>query len=90
MAERPLWWEARRAQSTKPATYKCPFCGKQLPAMSEHMLLFPEGDHQRRRHAHSVCVMQMRKAGKLPTKAEWQATQPKPPRRRWLPWRRSG
>jgi hypothetical protein len=54
--------------------------------MSDHMLLFPEGDHGRRRHAHTQCVIAARRAGKLPTRAEWQATQPKRPRR-W-PWRR--
>jgi hypothetical protein len=86
MAAAPLWWEARRAQSTKPATYRCPLCGGQLPAMSEHMLLFPEGDHSRRRHAHSRCVMAARSNGTLPTQAEWRSSQG--PRRSWLPWRR--
>ena len=87
MAPAPQWWEARRAQSTKPATYTCPLCRRQLPAMSEHMLLFPEGDHDRRRHAHTSCVLDARKAGRLPTRAEWRASQA-PPRRSWLPWRR--
>jgi hypothetical protein len=90
MTDAPLWWEARRAQSTKPATYRCPLCGGQLPALSAHMLLFPEGDHHRRRHAHSRCVMAARQAGTLPTRAEWQArVRPTTPSRwrRWLRWR---
>jgi hypothetical protein len=74
--DRPRWWEARRAANRKPATYRCPLCGNQLPALSEHMLLFPEGDHSRRRHAHTACVMTARKQGRLPTRDEWEATQP--------------
>lgn len=35
------------------------------------MLLFPEGDHSRRRHAHLACVMQARQQGRLPTRDEW-------------------
>ncbi len=81
MAERPKprWWEVRRAQNLKPATYRCPLCGRHLPALSEHMLMFPEGDHGRRRHAHSRCVLAAREAGKLPTRAEWLKAQPRPP-----------
>ena len=83
-SEAPRWWEARRAQNTKPAQYRCPLCGNHLPALSEHMLLFPEGDHSRRRHAHTACVMAARKQGRLPTRDEWAALQPRrsngPPR----------
>jgi hypothetical protein len=81
MAERskPRWWSVRRAQNRKPATYRCPLCGQHLPALSEHMLMFPEGNRSRRRHAHSECVMAARKAGKLPTREEWLKTQPRPP-----------
>ena len=61
------WWEARRAQNLKAATYICPLCDLQLHAMSEHMLLVPEGDPSRRRHAHTDCVAQARRAGRLPT-----------------------
>jgi hypothetical protein len=71
MANTPRWWEVRRAQNRKPATYRCPLCGERLPALSEHMLMFPEGDHGRRRHAHSQCVLRARKAGRLPTREEW-------------------
>jgi hypothetical protein len=78
MAE-PRWWYFRRAQNLKPATYRCPLCGRHLPALSEHMLLFPEGNRDRRRHAHSNCVMAARKAGRLLTREEWQKTQPRPP-----------
>jgi hypothetical protein len=76
----------RRAQSTKPATYRCPFCGRHLPALSEHALIAPEGDMSRRRHAHTKCVLAERRAGRLPTEDEWRRTQPRPPSRlrRWL------
>lgn len=66
----------RRAQNRKPATYRCPFCGTYLPALSEHMLIAPEGDSSRRRHAHAQCVMRARRAGRLPSRDEWLATQP--------------
>ena len=74
------WWAARRAQNRKPATYTCPLCGRRLPALSEHMLISPEGDSSRRRHAHTQCVLRARRAGRLPTREEWLATQPRVPR----------
>jgi hypothetical protein len=83
-APKPRWWEVRRAQNLKPATYRCPLCGRHLPALSEHVLMFPEGDHGRRRHAHTDCVMAARKAGRLLTRAEWLNTQPRGP----SAWRR--
>jgi hypothetical protein len=46
------------------------------------MLLYPEGQAQGRRHAHSECVLAARKAGRLPSRDEWQRTQPRPPS--WL------
>ena len=73
------WWAVRRAQNRKPATYRCPLCGRHLPALSEHMLLIPNGDSSRRRHAHTDCVMKARQAGKLPSRDEWRATQPRAP-----------
>jgi hypothetical protein len=69
------WWSLRRAQSLKPATYRCPLCGQLLHAMSEHVLIAPEGTSGRRRHAHTECVVAARRAGKLPTQDEWLATQ---------------
>lgn len=71
----------RRAQNRKPATYRCPLCGRHLPALSEHMLISPEGDASRRRHAHTACVLAARKAGRLPTREEWRKTQPHQPGR---------
>lgn len=71
------WWSVRRAQNRKPATYTCPLCGRFLPALGEHMLIAPEGDASRRRHAHTECVMRARRAGRLPTREEWLATQPR-------------
>jgi len=79
---RARWWTARLAQNRKPATYRCPLCGELLPALSGHMLLFPEDDHSRRRHAHTECVMRARKEGRLPTRDEWEAAQPGRPARR--------
>jgi hypothetical protein len=77
----PRWWELRRAQNLKPATYTCPLCGRRLQSMSDHVLLFPEGDHAQRRHAHTDCVRHAREAGRLPSRSEWKKTQP---RRRWF------
>ena len=54
--EAARWWAIRRAQNSKPATYRCPLCGYQLHAMSDHVLVAPEGDTSRRRHAHLECV----------------------------------
>jgi hypothetical protein len=79
-APSPRWWVIRPAQNLKPATYRCPLCGNHLPALSEHMLIVPEGDAGRRRHAHAACVMKARRAGRLPTREEWQRTQPAPAR----------
>ena len=83
MAQRNLpnarWFSVRRAQNRKPATYRCPFCGRYLPSLSEHMLIVPEGDSGRRRHAHTECVLAARRAGQLPTRDEWLKTQPRPP-----------
>ena len=81
MADRPKprWWYVRRAQNRKPATYRCPLCGRHLPALSEHMLMYPEGDSSGRRHAHTECVLAARNAGKLPTREEWLKTQPREP-----------
>jgi hypothetical protein len=73
------WWSVRRAQNRKPATYRCPLCGGFLPALSEHVLIAPEGDASRRRHAHTKCVLEARKAGRLPTRDEWAKDQPRRP-----------
>lgn len=61
----------RPAQNLKPATYTCPFCRKRLASMSEHVLIAPEDDRSKRRHAHMECVRKARQAGKLPTRDEW-------------------
>ncbi|HEY6758657.1 MAG TPA: hypothetical protein VI318_04180 [Baekduia sp.] len=71
------WYELRRAQSNKPATYTCPFCPRKLPAFSEHVLIRPEGTGEGRRHAHLACVQKARAAGRLPSHDEWRATQPR-------------
>jgi hypothetical protein len=73
------WWTIRRAQNLKPATYRCPFCRRHLPALSEHVLVMPEGDARRRRHAHTACAVAERRAGRLPARDEWLATQPRQP-----------
>jgi hypothetical protein len=84
VSERPRfadarWYAVRRAQSTKPSTYRCPLCGTFLPALTEHVLILPEGDTSRRRHAHTACALERRRAGRLPTRDEWEATQPRGP-----------
>jgi hypothetical protein len=79
MADAPRWWTVRAAQNLKPATYRCPFCHELLPALSEHMLVVPEGDSSRRRHAHSECVRAARAAGRLPLREDVE-----PPRRGWF------
>jgi hypothetical protein len=60
----------------KPATYRCPFCDALLPALSEHVLVMPERDPRRRRHAHTACAIAERQAGRLPARDEWLQTQP--------------
>jgi hypothetical protein len=72
-APEPRWWAVRHAQSLKPATYRCPFCGRRLHAMSAHVLVAPEGDAARRRHAHRECVAAERRAGRLRSRSEWRA-----------------
>ena len=66
-------------RSRKPATYRCPLCGNHLPALRDHMLIAPEGDTSKRRHAHIDCVKRAREAGELPTEDEWRSTQPRRP-----------
>ena len=66
--EPAAWWAVRRAQSLKPATYRCPLCGYQLHAMSPHVLLSPEGDTSRRRHAHAEFVEAARRTPQTVTK----------------------
>jgi hypothetical protein len=74
--EPAAWWTIRPAQNRKPATYRCPLCGGLLPALSEHMLIVPEGDAARRRHAHSACVVRARRAGRLPLRDEVEPRRP--------------
>lgn len=75
MAEAVRWWEMRPSESRQPKTYTCPFCHQRLLAMNPNTLLFPEGDRERRRHAHTACVAQQRQAGKLLTRSEWERSQ---------------
>jgi len=77
--EPALWWQIRPAQNRKPSHYRCPLCGLRLHAMTPHMLIAPEGDAERRRHAHTECVMAAREAGRLPLYEDWRAAQPRGP-----------
>jgi hypothetical protein len=43
------------------------------------MLIAPEGDGQRRRHAHTQCVLKARSRGELVLRDEWLRTQPRKP-----------
>jgi hypothetical protein len=70
------WFAVRPARGTKPATYRCPLCGGHLPALAEHLLVVPEGDPARRRHAHTSCVMRARRAGRLPLRDEVEPRRP--------------
>jgi hypothetical protein len=70
------WYAIRPASNRKPATYRCPLCGGHLPALSEHMLVLPEGDPARRRHAHAGCVMAARKSGRLPLREDVEPRRP--------------
>ena len=70
------FYAIRPAASRRPTTYRCPLCRRQLPALTPHMLVFPDGDPERRRHAHSDCVMRARADGRLPLREE---VEPRPP-----------
>jgi hypothetical protein len=45
--------------------------------MSEHVLIAPENDAERRRHAHTECVLAARKSGTFKTYDDWRAAQPR-------------
>jgi hypothetical protein len=70
------WYVLRPASNRKPATYRCPLCNGRLPAMSPHTLVLPEGDGSRRRHAHTGCVVNARRAGRLPLREEVEPRRP--------------
>ena len=70
------WYGVRPAGNRKPATYRCPLCGGLLPALTDHMLVLPEGDASRRRHAHVKCVVQARRDGRLPLREEIEPPRP--------------
>jgi hypothetical protein len=48
------------------------------------MLIAPEGDSRRRRHAHTGCVLSARARGQLPMREDWLNSRP----RRASLWRR--
>ena len=50
-----------------------------LPAARDgaHVLISPEGDTSRRRHAHTECVQAAREQGRMPSYDEWRKTQPR-------------
>ncbi|WGL51640.1 hypothetical protein P5P86_16970 [Nocardioides sp. BP30] len=87
MAEPARWWEIRPAQSRQPKTYTCPICHGLFLAMVPNVLLSPEGDRERRRHAHPECVARERRAGRLLTRSEWERLN-RPPREERPWWRR--
>jgi len=72
------WYSVRPAGNRKPATYRCPLCGGLLPALSDHMLVVPEDDPSRRRHAHAECVIAARRSGRLPLRDEVEPRRPGP------------
>ena len=70
------WYTVRPAANRKPSTYRCPLCGGLLPALSADMLVVPEGQSSRRRHAHTQCVAKARKSGRLPLREDVYPKQP--------------
>jgi hypothetical protein len=70
------WYVVRAAANRKPSTYRCPLCGAHLPALSPHMLVVPEGDSGRRRHAHTECVVRARRTGRLPLREDVEPGRP--------------
>ena len=73
---RARWYAIRPARSAKAATYRCPLCGERFPALVEHLLVTPEGEPDRRRHAHTQCVLRARRAGRLPLREEVEPRRP--------------
>lgn len=43
------------------------------------MLIAPEGDTRRRRHAHAECVLAARESGRLALREDWLRAQPRKP-----------
>jgi hypothetical protein len=70
------WYAVRPAANRKPSTYRCPLCGRHLPALSPHMLVVPEGQSARRRHAHTACVARARQSGRLPLREDVEPRRP--------------
>lgn len=70
------WYEVRPAANRKPATYRCPLCDRPLTALREHMLVLPDGEPSRRRHAHTECVMKARRDGRLLLREEVEPRRP--------------
>lgn len=85
MGDGARWWEMRPAESMQPKTYTCPLCNRRLFSMTPNTLLFPEGDRERRRHAHTECVAAQRQAGKLLTRSEYERSI-RPPTASERPW----
>jgi hypothetical protein len=48
--------------------------------MTDHVLIAPEDDRSKRRHAHWECVQKARAEGKLPTQGEWRESERGPRR----------
>jgi hypothetical protein len=89
VTDAPRWWAIRRAENLKPVTYVCPFCQELLPSMLAHVLVLPEGDARRRRHAHTECAMAEKRAGRLPSREQWLGEQPQRPGRFRRLWQRT-
>ena len=54
------------------------------------MLIKPEADDRRRRHAHTACVLAEREAGRLPFRVEVEPRRPGPLRRALARWKARG
>ena len=70
------WYAVRPASNRKPATYRCPLCGGPLPALSDHLLVVPEGTPPVAATPHTTCVMKARREGRLPFREETEPPRP--------------
>jgi hypothetical protein len=68
------WWDVRMARNPSGSIYTCPLCEGPIHSSTEHMLITPDGNPNRRRHAHTECVREAIDAGRLPVRADRQET----------------
>jgi hypothetical protein len=80
------WWDVRMARNPSGAIYTCPLCDGPVHSATEHMLVTPEGNSERRRHAHMDCVREAISTDRLTVRTQPEDQRPKwfrRARRRW-------